>query len=421
MLTSEQWKRNTLAILFAGAIGFLVWIMNLRFAAGDVFPEYSSHRTDPKGCKALFEGLDAIESVNLQRNYRPLKQVRATSDTTLILLGLSPGRVTEMVNDNEGWLDSFLNAGGRLVLGMTPYAEPPFLWQPESAENSVPEQSPTGETRDVGHGDKEVRETQENELEECDPDSDTEPSDWFFQTQFGPEKPKSKPKFTPLSAQLQVDLPLPAELPWRSGFFFDALSNGWQTIYRTENGPTCMVFNRGPGSLVVLSDSFFFSNESLWETKQTALIIWLIGDRKQIIFDESHLGVISQTSISNLIFRYHFQGIVAGFLLLAILFFWRSTSPLVPHETPGVNTEPSKGKDAFSGRVNILKRSIASESILDVCFKEWEKTINKGPGTGVQEQIRSLVQQELTLDPKNRNTELLYRAIQQARTSRRNL
>ena len=56
-------KRLPALVLVVCAVGFafgLVHLFRLRFAAGDVYPEYSSLRADPLGAMAFCESLERM-------------------------------------------------------------------------------------------------------------------------------------------------------------------------------------------------------------------------------------------------------------------------------------------------------------------------------------------------------------------------
>ena len=45
------------------------------------------------------------------------------------------------------------------------------------------------------------------------------------------------------------------------------------------------------GSLVLLADSYPLSNEALAADRNTGFLLWLIDDRRGVLFDETHLGL----------------------------------------------------------------------------------------------------------------------------------
>jgi len=81
-----------LAALAAALIAFglgLARLLNLRLEVGDVYPPYSSHRTDPLGASALADALAEV-GVDVQRNHKPLSRLPAGRGATLMVLGAAP-------------------------------------------------------------------------------------------------------------------------------------------------------------------------------------------------------------------------------------------------------------------------------------------------------------------------------------------
>jgi len=46
----------------------------------------------------------------------------------------------------------------------------------------------------------------------------------------------------------------------------------------------------GKGSVVIATDSYFVSNESMEQDRHADLLAWLIGANKNVVFDEAHLA-----------------------------------------------------------------------------------------------------------------------------------
>ena len=59
----------------------------LRFETGDVYPAYSSLRSDPLGTRALYESLENIDGIAVHRNYQLLESLTFEPQTTLFYLG----------------------------------------------------------------------------------------------------------------------------------------------------------------------------------------------------------------------------------------------------------------------------------------------------------------------------------------------
>ena len=57
MLNRRALIMATLLVVLAAFLFGLLHLFNLRFAAGDVYPPYSSLRSDPVGCRIYYESL----------------------------------------------------------------------------------------------------------------------------------------------------------------------------------------------------------------------------------------------------------------------------------------------------------------------------------------------------------------------------
>jgi hypothetical protein len=121
---------HALAILIAAAFAWgVLYLFGVKFTEGDVYPEYSSLRSDPAGVKLLYDSLSRIPGLNVFRNYLPLDAFSGAG-TTLVLLGMSP----EALSQNGVALQKIAGAGNRIVAALAerPVAEDAGLeksWQ----------------------------------------------------------------------------------------------------------------------------------------------------------------------------------------------------------------------------------------------------------------------------------------------------
>jgi hypothetical protein len=81
-----------LAIACLLAVVFIAGVLALfgvEFAAGDVYPDYSSLRSDPAGSKLLYDSLARLPGVSISRNYLPLEGLNESGAAVLVLAGES--------------------------------------------------------------------------------------------------------------------------------------------------------------------------------------------------------------------------------------------------------------------------------------------------------------------------------------------
>jgi hypothetical protein len=109
-----------LIILLVGFAAGVMYLFGVQFAAGEVYPEYSSLRSDPMGTKLLFDSLARLHGVTTARNYLPLDVLGESG--AVLLLGLSPGAFGE---DDAGLerIERVARSGHRVVVAMSPPSE----------------------------------------------------------------------------------------------------------------------------------------------------------------------------------------------------------------------------------------------------------------------------------------------------------
>ena len=81
---------TVLIIALAACFVLGLWkLYELRFTAGDIYPQYSSLRADPLGTKALYESLQRIPDISTARNYREIESL-PKGKSTVLFLGENP-------------------------------------------------------------------------------------------------------------------------------------------------------------------------------------------------------------------------------------------------------------------------------------------------------------------------------------------
>jgi hypothetical protein len=125
---------------------------------------------------------------------------------------------------------------------------------------------------------------------------------------------------------------------------------------------------------VIATDSYFVSNEAMLFDRHADLLAFFIGPNRNIIFDEAHLGVTESPGIATLLRRYRLHWVIASLVLVAILFIWKMSIPLMPARVAEQDRNYIAGKDTGSGIVNLLRRGIPAGNLLETCFNEWKKS-----------------------------------------------
>src|SRR5580693_2242729 len=114
--------RHILVALFALALaGFvfgLIHLFQLRFSAGDIYPPYSSLRTDPLGVKMLYESLDRLPGLSVGRFFQPASKLSGSKERVLFIVGVSKYAIDSMPPSDYHALENFMFGGGRVVLSL---------------------------------------------------------------------------------------------------------------------------------------------------------------------------------------------------------------------------------------------------------------------------------------------------------------
>lgn len=194
----------------------------------------------------------------------------------------------------------------------------------------------------------------------------------------------------------------------RARLYFTNLTPEWRVLISTGGHPTIIARDFGKGTIILCGDSYLFSNEAILKDRQTRLIAQLIGDARNIVFDEVHNGMHEEASLGTLARRYRLHGFAAALLLLAGLFVWQSSARFLPALEEQERLDAVSGKDAASGLVNLIKRSVPRTELAAVCLAEWKKSPQLQQRCGKQKLERIETAVKTQNDPVQ-----IYRTIQQ--------
>jgi len=82
----RRWRTWALALALAGLLSAgLLHLFEVEFAGGELYPKYSSLRTDPEGAKLLYASLGLTPGLEVTRNYLPLESLEANGASILVL------------------------------------------------------------------------------------------------------------------------------------------------------------------------------------------------------------------------------------------------------------------------------------------------------------------------------------------------
>ena len=397
-------------VLFGCTAAFafgIVQLFELRFAAGDVYPAYSSLRADPLGAMAFYESLGKIPGLSVRRDFSASDKLPEEPHTVYLHLAAPRYDWDWVPQDLFGEVDDFLARGGRLVIAFYP--------QTESEWFDFDRQDETNSVKSVKSDEKKMAPPKPHSRHKK-PDEDDYSIDlnqrWGFHLDF--QKLISGGEvYEPARVLNKTDLPLPPALDWHSGIVFTNLDKSWRVIYARGASPVLIERKFRSGSVVMATDSYFVSNEAMAVDRHADLLAWLIGANRNVVFDEAHLGIVETSGVAMLMRKYHLQGLAAGLILLAGLFVWKNSSGLVPPHPDVQRENLIAGRDASSGFVNLLRRSIAPRDLLATCFAEWKKSV---PGKGTISanrfrQAETIFSGETALPDRSRNPIETYKKI----------
>jgi len=325
-------------------------LVELRFDSGDIFPPSSSLRSDPMGCKALFQALGRCGIVS-GRNYREIKKLKGEQGTTLYWLGAEE-RLLEKPGDQQmKALQSLADQGERVVVA---FAGDNRRLPPRAASHENSDKTPG---RDLA------------------PKSAADTVGAWGVDIVPVEDPAAHEK-APTATLSAAAADLPPAIPLRVNRYF-RWTAPWRPVYGYHGEPVVLERSFGKGSVVLLVDPYLFSNEALRNDRYAGLLSWVQGTNRGALFDEAHLGVYDTPGMMTLIRKHRLVPVLLALLALAALYVWKSAIPFsAVSQREGESAEGEK-RDHFSGLVNLLRRNIAPHELMSICFKEWHDSFSR--------------------------------------------
>lgn len=315
-----MWSNRTswivLLLLAAGFVYGIVELYDLRLSEGDVYPLYSSLRADPLGTELLHESMRDMNGYRVERNFAPVDALKSTG-ATILFIGDDPYSFVLISEENLKNLETLAARGNRLVFAFRPIKR--ILASDKKADlNSGALKKRWGVSFDV--------------VTRAETDRDDS----------GP-----LPKTTAL-------------------------------VIREDGQHRRLLTKRfGKGEVVLFDNAYELSNESVAAKESLSRVLELIGDHRNIVFDESHLGLKEQASVAMLMRKYSLGGLILGLLILTALFIWRNSSTLLPARSQAPVIE-SGHADSNRALVSLLRRHVKPEDVVRTCVAEWERSGHGG-------------------------------------------
>ena len=430
--------RIVLFLAVATFVAGLVRLVSLRFEYGDALPPYSSLRADPIGTKVLYESLGALDGVSVRRHFGLMPEHAAEVEQaygvdpndapmTLFCLGENVRRLDGRPPETRFIaFESVARAGGRVVISFQPAYEDSHEFEEyieemregleEEEEDEELDSAEAAETAGSDGGDEDVDDVDSVDGVDTEEDAEGDTEEGTEEEDKDDFRPSYAPKLVSIKDRWGVSLAyrdvsaddygayepghmyrvvkggLPDEITCTTGLYFEVHDEAWRVIYdglslSKQGEPLLIERDFGTGSIVLCADSYLFSNEAMLDERHPALLAWLAAPVRphledaagpaELIFDETHLGIIQREGVMSLARKYRLYGVMAGILVLAGLFVWKNGVPFVPphaDELPALAGGLAAGKAAAAGLENLLRRSIGRGNLLAVCLEEWRKT-----------------------------------------------
>ena len=310
--TTNTIRSVLLALLLIAFLCGVGHLFVLRFQTGDVYPAYSSLRSDPLGTRVLYESLENLGDLTLGRNYHFLHSLKPEPDTTLFYLGTPADDSYPVPRDLIEVFDRLAESGGRLVMSFLP------IKQKRKKKAKVEKESESQKVENI-----ECRETsKKNSLISIK-------KHWGIGFEFNQNLPVKDGSYLALDA-VSSRPDLPPVISWHSNLYFDLQDKSWQVLYTSDGHPVMIERPFGKGSLVLCADSFLISNEALRSERHPQLLVWLLGHNSKVLFDEAHFGIYKQPSVAALLRHYRFHRVLWVLAVMALLFVWKNAAYFVP-------------------------------------------------------------------------------------------
>lgn len=348
-----------LMLVLGGGLIRLVW---LRFEKGDSYPEYSTFRSDALGCRALYEALRSLSGLEVRRFIRPAETLSNPGQTTMFWLGAAPSSSWSDASYSEWrppkrWLD-FVRSGGHLVWS---FREEANFYAPVFSDSRKADRAENpGEDSESGLG-------------------------LQYRRAFGEAEAFEEGRMARVSDEegLRVE-----SLPrFSRGGFVVAADSEWRIVFEMDGVPKVVRRPWGEGFLTVLSDTYVLSNEALLEEPSPEFVRWLLMGRREVWFDETHLGIRSQASMVALMRRYRLLPLYVSLILIGLLVVWRSSANLLPKSNQISEAEAfvdsgrlAASSLAIGGISGLLRRHVPAPDLLPICAERWQRSMRRSSG-----------------------------------------
>lgn len=420
-------NKRLFALFFILAVFFLFGVFRLfmlRFERGDIYPAYSSLRSDALGTKVFYESLRNHPSVSVNRNYHPFSMPNLKTKTTFLYLGAKIYKQDLYYKKTLDLFEQIAASEGRVVISFSPEkttsrseghhlktenrndGDESVSNKKNNREASPKKEETTGGKGCVNRDSCNIRIYRSKYITK----------DWGFQ--FGYEESHLGLGNAHPVQGLQTDTQLPP-VSWHTTLYFKELSKDWRVVYTQNSHPVIIEKDLGKGTIVLSSDSYFFSNEAMQKERVPKLLTWFIGENSDLVFDESHFGIRKNLGIADLARGYRLHWLFFGIVLFGGLFAWKNSAFFVPPPDDNTFSDMNSltySRDHTEGLISILRRNIKKRDILSICVAQWEKSFTSKREVSketdeILNKIKAVIDTEKVQIGKKGKSVLAYRTI----------
>lgn len=347
---TKRLKTGLGTLLICLSVLTLYQLMALEYANGNAYPRYSSLRSDPLGTQVLYEALDLLPDISTERNMFPLSQSEFDPNVTLLLSAATLSNDPVFLIEK---LEAHAENGGNLVIAFRPIAQ---------IDHHSDDQ-----TSDKDNADEEEKD--EDSMEDLVPSGNISDRWGFDYDTLVNRKSSEGLTGVNVSRQKEASEHFPSEIVWHSALFFTHLDEEWESIYGHEENQSVVMERRwGKGRIVLCSDNYFLSNESLYKNRQSYFLTWALTQSPTVIFEESHLGLVNKMGITSLMLHYGLLPLILVLILMTLLFIWQNVASLVPRHAQ----DRDSTVEAFShieGMAHLARRAIPTSKLINTCWE----------------------------------------------------
>jgi hypothetical protein len=385
--SSRSWWLMLISVLMLMGLAYgLYRLVQRDIFTGTLSPidmPYSTQIYRPRGASALYEALENMPGYTVERNLKSLLRRRGMKDTTLVLLGAGESFFALDTVENFERFEKQMREGTHYLVMLDPQSISYFdagKWSDKELYDPWNYSSPDKTLREVEkEREEEMKKLKLDKFLPKEKKKDFEwerPTErWGFRFYY-----EGKTRKNENATLVQVSGLSPKESAhWYTAWAWGGLQPEWQSLAQVNGRPVVIRRDFGQGSLTLVTDAAFTTNEALIDRSSAGFVRWLFGGQKRIIFDETMHGAVDSNSIISYVRTYGLAGFFVGLFILLGLFIWRGASSLVPRDEEhdlGQNAQTGAvaGRGSLDGFATQLRSVVPRAGLLTACVNLWARS-----------------------------------------------